>query len=71
MPMTYVHNGRQFVVMGVRGSATSGAQLHDGCGVVGDQGVVGARPGTVGRRIGEQVVAVLRYVLEGKLPAST
>ena len=25
--MTYVHNGRQFVVMGVRGSATSGAQL--------------------------------------------
>ena len=27
LPMTYVHNGRQFVVMGVRGSATSGAQL--------------------------------------------
>jgi quinoprotein glucose dehydrogenase len=27
LPMTYLHNGRQFVVMGVRGSATSGAQL--------------------------------------------
>ena len=25
--MTYAHNGRQFVVMGVRGTATSGAQL--------------------------------------------
>jgi quinoprotein glucose dehydrogenase len=27
LPMTYAHNGRQFVVMGVRGTATSGAQL--------------------------------------------
>ena len=27
LPMTYAHNGRQFVVVGVRGSATSGAQL--------------------------------------------
>jgi glucose dehydrogenase len=27
LPMPYVHNGRQFVVMGVRGSATSGSQL--------------------------------------------
>ena len=25
--MTYMHNGRQFVVMGVRGTANSGAQL--------------------------------------------
>jgi quinoprotein glucose dehydrogenase len=27
LPMTYAHNGRQFVVTGVRGSASSGAQL--------------------------------------------
>jgi quinoprotein glucose dehydrogenase len=27
LPMTYAVNGRQFVVMGVRGNATSGAQL--------------------------------------------
>jgi quinoprotein glucose dehydrogenase len=27
LPMTYLHNGRQFVVMGVRGTANSGAQL--------------------------------------------
>ena len=27
LPMTYMHNGRQFVVVGVRGTATSGAQL--------------------------------------------
>ena len=27
LPMTYMHNGRQFVVMGVRGTASSGAQL--------------------------------------------
>jgi quinoprotein glucose dehydrogenase len=27
LPMTYMHNGRQFVVMGVRGTANSGAQL--------------------------------------------
>ena len=27
LPMTYAHNGRQFVVMGVRGTANSGAQL--------------------------------------------
>ena len=25
--MTYLHQGRQFIVMGVRGTATSGAQL--------------------------------------------
>jgi hypothetical protein len=25
--MTYMHQGRQFVVMGVRGTANSGAQL--------------------------------------------
>jgi quinoprotein glucose dehydrogenase len=27
LPMTYMHQGRQFIVMGVRGTATSGAQL--------------------------------------------
>ena len=27
LPMTYMHNGRQFIVVGVRGTATSGAQL--------------------------------------------
>jgi len=27
LPMTYVHNGRQFIVVGARGTATSGAQL--------------------------------------------
>jgi quinoprotein glucose dehydrogenase len=27
LPMTYLHQGRQYIVMGVRGSATSGAQL--------------------------------------------
>jgi quinoprotein glucose dehydrogenase len=27
LPMTYMHNGRQFVVTGVRGTANSGAQL--------------------------------------------
>jgi quinoprotein glucose dehydrogenase len=27
LPMTYLHQGRQFVVMGVRGTANSGAQL--------------------------------------------
>jgi quinoprotein glucose dehydrogenase len=27
LPMTYMHNGRQFVVVGARGTATSGAQL--------------------------------------------
>ncbi len=27
LPMTYMHQGRQFIVFGVRGSATSGAQL--------------------------------------------
>ena len=27
LPMTYMHQGRQFVVMGVRGAANSGAQL--------------------------------------------
>lgn len=27
LPMTYVHQGRQYVVVGVRGTATSGAQL--------------------------------------------
>ncbi len=27
LPMTYLHQGRQFVVVGVRGTATSGAQL--------------------------------------------
>jgi quinoprotein glucose dehydrogenase len=27
LPMTYLHYGRQFVVMGVRGTANSGAQL--------------------------------------------
>ena len=25
--MTYLHNGRQFIVVGARGTATSGAQL--------------------------------------------
>jgi quinoprotein glucose dehydrogenase len=27
LPMTYMHQGRQFVVMAVRGTANSGAQL--------------------------------------------
>jgi quinoprotein glucose dehydrogenase len=27
LPMTYMHNGRQFIVVGARGTATSGAQL--------------------------------------------
>jgi quinoprotein glucose dehydrogenase len=27
LPMTYMHNGRQFLVVGARGTATSGAQL--------------------------------------------
>ena len=27
LPMTYLHNGRQFIVVGARGTATSGAQL--------------------------------------------
>jgi quinoprotein glucose dehydrogenase len=27
LPMTYLHEGRQFIVVGVRGTATSGAQL--------------------------------------------
>ena len=27
LPMTYMHNGRQFVVVGVRGNAGAGAQL--------------------------------------------
>ena len=27
LPMTYVHDGRQFIVVGARGTATSGAQL--------------------------------------------
>ena len=27
LPMTYAHNGRQFVVMGVRGTANAGAPL--------------------------------------------
>jgi quinoprotein glucose dehydrogenase len=27
LPMTYMHNGRQFVVVGARGTATTGAQL--------------------------------------------
>jgi quinoprotein glucose dehydrogenase len=27
LPMTYMHQGRQFIVLGVRGSAGSGAQL--------------------------------------------
>jgi len=27
LPMTYVHQGRQYVVVGVRGTANSGAQL--------------------------------------------